>query len=105
MFITASKEKLANLGQKRIRFTTDGGDTVNTVFQQLKIGMPILSVRQLGRSHRSVFANYTKNDGFIQNRASSLKTSFSSINGVYFIKIKIQPGGIPNPKPSFGGQV
>ena len=104
VFITANKQKLANLGQKKIRFTTDGGDTVNTVFQQLKIGMPILSVRQLGRTHRSIFADYSRNDGFMQNRASGLKTTFSSINGVYFMKVKIQSTGVQIPKPSFGGQ-
>ena len=103
VFITASKEKLPNLGQKRIEFMTEEGTHCASIFQQAKVGMPILSIRQLGKTHRTVFADKTKNDGYIEHRKTLQRSYFSSYNGVYFMKVKVKQPMTVRPDTPFGG--
>ena len=104
VFVTASKEELPNLGQKTVPFLTEEGDECVSVFQQVKVCMPIISIRQLGKTHRTVFADKTKNDGYVEHRKTGQKTRFSSTNGVYFMKVKVHQPLPARPTATFGGR-
>ena len=57
---------------------------------------PYLLSAEFGKkSHRTVFADANQNEGYIEHRKSGQRTRMFSKDGVYFVKIKLQPERSP----------
>ena len=95
-FVLADKSEIANEGEKEVHFATQEGHECATVFQQAKVGMPIFSIRKLGRTHRTMFADKSMNEGWVEHRTTNQRSHFFSMYGVYFMKIKVRK---PDQKP------
>ena len=93
-FVLADKSEIANVGEKEISFATDEGHECASVFQQANVAMPIFSIRKLGRTHRSMFADQHMDEGWIEHRQTKQRSKLFSMYGVYFMKIKVR-----KPKP------
>ena len=104
VFVTADETEMPNLGEKVVPFTTMEGNHAQTTFQMTNVAMPIMSIRQLGKTHRTMFADKHRNHGYIQHRVSGQKSEFFSQDGVYFMKIKLRPpaDAIASPNTSSG---
>ena len=74
---------------------TQERELCESVFQQADVALPIFSVRKLGKTHRVVLAEEGQNDGYIQHRITGHKTKMLSKDGVYFVKVKLQPERAP----------
>ena len=95
VFVTADESELSNQGEKCVRFMTQEKELCESVFQQSDVALPIFSVRKLGKTHRVVFANAHQNEGYIEHRTTGQRTKMLSKDGVYFVKIKLQPDRAP----------
>ena len=91
VFVTADETEIANLGEKTVRFLTEEKELCESVFQQANVALPIVSVRKLGKTHRVVFADENQNEGILEHRQSGRRTRVFTKDGVYFVKIKLQP--------------
>ena len=89
-FVLADKSKIKNLGEKEVHFSTEEGHECSTIFQQANVAMPIFSIRKLGRTHRTVFADRNRDHGYIEHRTTGQRTAFFSRHGVYFMKIRLR---------------
>ena len=89
--------------QKRVEFVTKDGTHCASIFQHAKVGMPILSIRQLGQTHRTVFADKTKNDGYIEHKKALQRNYVVSFNGVYFMKVRVKQPMPAKTNTPFGG--
>ena len=59
------------------------------VFSNLKVDVPILSVRRMVKLGNDV--RFTATGGSITNRSTGQKLTFIEADGTYWIKLKIQP--------------
>ena len=59
------------------------------VFSNLKVDVPILSVRRMVKLGNDVI--FTEIGGSITNKMSGQKLTFIEADGTYWIKLKIQP--------------
>ena len=75
-FALADKSEIENEGEKEMYFTTQEGHECLTVFQQARVGMPIFSIRKLGRTHRTVFADQNMDEGWIEHRETKQRSHF-----------------------------
>ena len=89
VFKTATEESIANQGEKVVKFTTQEGDKCQITVQCAKVSMLIFSIRKLGRTHRSVFADQHKDNGYLEHKQTGRRTYFFSKGGVYFLRIRL----------------
>ena len=107
VFVTANENKIANEGEKVVRFKTREGEQCQVTVQCANVAMPIFSTRKLGRTHRSVFADEHQDRGYLEHRTTGARTHFFSKDGVYFLRIKLTPEvpEVQQPKRGFGRPV
>ena len=85
---SAGGHKLVNMGKFTVEAVTDGQD-VRVPFNNMKVKLPILSVRQM-MSKGSVMT-LTETDGKIQNERTGQTINFSVYDDLWFMKFKIKP--------------
>ena len=104
---TACGGILKNLGSIKVSGKVDG-QQVSIKFTHMKVKVPILSVRKLVIDQNDVFIN--RNGGYIHNTVSGKKLNFFEYQGVYYLKMKVDPPPPPSPpsdsrmKTPFAGQ-
>ena len=101
VFVTANEAQLPNVGEKVVRFRTMEGEQCQIVVQCTDVAMPIFSTRELGKTHRTVFADEHEDQGYFEHRRSGSRTKFYSKDGVYFVRIKLTPE-VPEVVPDKG---
>ena len=91
---TACGGILKNLGSIKVSGKVDG-QQVSIKFTHMKVKVPILSVRKLVIDQNDVFIN--RNGGYIHNTVSGKKLNFFEYQGVYYLKMKVDPPPPPSP--------
>ena len=97
---TAGGHQLRNEGRCRIEATVDGLD-FPIPFQNMKVDVPILSVRKYVRN--GLGFHFEENGGYMQCKANNKKFAFIEADGAYWIKLKIKlPDNSAPPNTGFG---
>ena len=84
---TAGGHKLANEGRCRIEALVDG-HAFPVPFQNMKVDVPILSVRKYVRNGFGF--HFEEHGGYMESRANGRKFHFIEADGAYWIKMKVQ---------------
>ena len=80
-YLSASGERIPNLGQQRIRVVTEEGNKHEAVFQVAEVTRPLSSVSQIcDRGHVVIF---DANGGSIVHKTTGRKTRFDRRGGTY----------------------
>ena len=88
VFILADETEMANEGEKLVTFRTEEGVKCSTVFQMTNVSMPIFSVRKLAKTHIAMF---DRDEGYFEHKITGQRTRFFSMNGVYYMRIRVIP--------------
>ena len=84
-FSSASKHKLANLGQQRIHACTEDGDETEVLFQIADVSKPLVSVSaNCEMGNRVIFG---KSGGVVKSLRSSREVPFYKENGIYVLSM------------------
>ena len=104
-YISASKERLPNMGQQRMGVTTNEGRHAQVLYQVAEVTRPLTAVSQTCDNGNIVV--YGPGGGFIHNMYNGRRTSFgSTTGGIYEIDLWIKaeeangqssPGGFARP--------
>ena len=82
---TACGKKLFNRGRCDIRGSADG-EEFPVAFKDMKVEMPILSVRKIVKKNNRVC--FQDGGGYIRNQTSGRRIRFYEFEGVYFLKLR-----------------
>ena len=97
-YLSASGERLPNLGEKRIHGHTNENWAVNSTFQIAEVTRPLCSVSQI--CDRGNEVHFTSQGGFIVNQQGR-RTHFKRDNNVYVMQLHAKTGqaspGFPRP--------
>ena len=92
---SASKHKLKNLGQQRIKACAEEGNFTDVMFQVAEVGKPIISVSALcEKGHRVLFG---RGGGIVRNMSTGVDTPFYRKNGVYVMSFWMLDEAEPDP--------
>ena len=94
---TAGGHKLANEGRCRVNATVDGED-FPVPFQNMRVDVPILSVRKYMRNGYDF--HFTEHGGYMKCRLNSKIFNFIEADGAFWIKMKIRAPPSGQAKPS-----
>ena len=84
-YTSASKHKVKNLGQQRIRACTEEGDETEVLFQIADVSKPLVSVLSIcERGNRVLFG---KSGGVVINMQSGKEIPFYRRNGIYVLSL------------------
>jgi hypothetical protein len=100
-YLSASGDKLPNLGEKRFDIVTSEGNWAQATFQVAQVTRPLCSVSKMcDKGNRVVFE---LEGGYAQNIATGMKTKFARQNNVYVMDMYLEDGGREGAK-DFGRQ-
>ena len=88
--MSASGERIPNLGQQNIDFITDEGRPLRGQYQVAEVNRPLLSVGKICDNNKRVI--FGKNGGAIVCLRTGRTTSFVRQNGVYVLNMWIKKG-------------
>ena len=94
---SAGGHQLANLGKFSVRAETDGQEVV-VPFNNMKVKLPILSVRQMMRKGSKLVLE--DEGGRIENSRTKQSIRFLIHDGLWYMKLKVQPPGGMRDEPS-----
>ena len=90
-YLSASGDRLANLGQQRLNVTTDEGEGRSVTFQVAEVNRPLTSVAKIcDQGNRVVFG---AQGGYILNVKTGKMTQFQRESGVYTLNLWLKAGG------------
>ena len=85
---SASKHKIKNLGEQRLRACTDEGDEMEVLFQIADVSKPLASVSAIcERGNRVIFG---RNGGVVQSLKSGKLIPFERRNGIYVLSLWLE---------------
>ena len=97
-YVAANGGKLANLGEKQVRFKTDEGRSCGMTFQCVDVNKALGSVKKIcGKGHRVVFDD---DWSYIENKATGERMTMQEEGGSYVIEVEVTP----NREPGFTRQ-
>ena len=100
-FISASKDRIPNLGQKKFEVETEDGSKGKIKYQIADVSRPLNAISDIcDAGNRVIFG---KNGGMIMNIESGTETYFNRENGIYVLNLWIKPKE-PNKDSDFRGQ-
>ena len=85
---TAGGHELKHKGRCKVNTVISGID-VPIAFSNMKVDVPILSVRRMVKSCKDVV--FTESGGTIKNRVTGQTLQFIEADGTYWIKLKVGP--------------
>ena len=89
-YSSASKHKLVNLGQQKIRACTDAWEETEVLFQIADVSKPLVSVSAIcERGNRVIFG---QNGGLVQNLRTGGVIPFERRNGIYVLSLWMEEG-------------
>jgi hypothetical protein len=89
-YASASKHKLMNLGQQKIKACTEAGEETEVLFQIADVSKPLVSVSAIcERGNRVIFG---QNGGFVQNLRTGGLIPFERRNGIYVLSLWMEEG-------------
>ena len=89
-YTSASKHKLKNLGQQRIKACTEEGDETEVLFQIADVSKPLVSVSSIcERGNRVLFG---KSGGVVINLRTGKQIPFYKKNGIYILSLWLMDG-------------
>jgi hypothetical protein len=90
-YLSASGDKLPNLGEKKFDMMTAEGHWAQATFQVAEVTRPLCSVSKMcDKGNRVVFE---MSGGYVENLATGVRTSFSRENNVYVMEMHVQDDG------------
>jgi len=90
-YVTAGKQRIPNIGEQRIPFTTKEGHKTALKWQNAEVSKPLLSVSRICDAGHDILFN--KNGGHIKNLVTGRTISFERENGVYVLDMKFEVSG------------
>ena len=92
-WVSASKHRLKNLGQQKIKACTEEGEETEVLFQIADVSKPLVSVASIcERGNRVLFG---KVGGVVQNLRTGREIPFYRRNGIYILTMWLQDGDEP----------
>ena len=89
-YTSASKHKVKNLGQQRIKACTEAGDETEVLFQIADVSKPLVSVGSIcERGNRVLFG---RSGGVVQNLRTGKEIPFYRRNGIYVLSLWLMDG-------------
>ena len=98
-YSSASKHKLKNLGQQKIKACTEAGEETEVLFQVADVSKPLVSVSAIcERGNRVIFG---RAGGVVQNVKTGKVIPFVRQNGIYILSLWMEEGesGSPSTAP------
>ena len=92
-YTTASKHKLANLGEQLLNATTEDGDQTQVLYQIADVSRPLVSVSAICEMGNRVI--FGKGGGVVQNISTGKETPFYRKNGIYVLNLWLQDSTEP----------
>jgi len=87
-YLSASGDKLPNLGEKKFDMMTVEGHWAQATFQVAEVTRPLCSVSKMcDKGNRVVFE---MGGGYVENLTTGVRTSFSRENNVYVMEMHVQ---------------
>ena len=100
-YLSASGDKLPNLGEKKFDMMTSEGKWAQATFQVAEVTRPLCSVSKMcDKGNRVVFE---LGGGYIEHIATGRRTKFTRENNVYVMEMYV-PDGCSEDAKGFGGQ-
>ena len=100
-YLSASGDKLPNLGEKQFDMLTSEGNWAQATFQVAEVTRPLCSVSKIcDKGNRVVFE---LGGGYVEHIATGWRTRFARQNNVYVLEMYVQDGGSEGAK-DFGRQ-
>ena len=90
VYMSASGERIPNLGQQNIDFITDEGRPLRGQYQVAEVNRALLSVGKICDNNKRVI--FGKNGGAILCLKTGRTTSFLRQNGVYLLNMWVKKG-------------
>ena len=85
---SASKHKIRNLGEQRLKAVTEEGEETEVLFQIADVSKPLVSVSAIcERGNRVIFG---RAGGVVQNLASGKLIPFEHRNGIYILSLWLE---------------
>ena len=95
--LTANGDKLFNRGSFMVNGSCNGV-RVSLNFTNMKVDIPVASVRTLVRSGNEV--DFFEGGGVVRNRESGVELPIVEMSGVYFLKLKLKDPAVESPNKS-----
>ena len=97
-YSSASKHKLKNLGQQKIKACTEAGEETEVLFQVADVSKPLVSVSAIcERGNRVIFG---RAGGVVQNVKTGKVIPFVRQNGIYILSLWMAEGEGEQGSPS-----
>lgn len=95
---TAGGQELKNEGRCRIETTVDGHD-FPVPFQNMRVDVPILSVRKYVKA--GLTFDCSEEGGYMESRTNGKRFRFIESDGAFWIKMKVTPPSADDPMKGF----
>ena len=87
---SASKHKLKNLGEQKVRACTEDGDQTELLFQVADVSKPLVSVAAIcEKGNRVIFG---RSGGVVKNLKTGREIPLARRNGIYILSLWLQDG-------------
>ena len=101
-YLSASGEKLPNMGEKKFDMVSSEGNRAQATFQVVEATRPLCSVSKMcDKGNRVVFGLV---GGYVEHFKSRARTRFTRQNNVYVIEMYVQDPGWHSEGTAFGWQ-
>ena len=89
-YLSASGDKLPNLGEKKFDMMTSEGNWAQATFQVAEVTRPLCSVSKIcDKGNRVIFE---LGGGYVEHIATGMRTKFARQNNVYVMEMHVQDG-------------
>ena len=101
-YLSASGEKLPNMGEKKFDMVTSEGNWAQATYQVAEVTKPLCSVSKMcDKGNRVVFE---LGGGYVKHIKSGTRTRFTRQNNVYVMEMCVQDPGCHSEETAFGRQ-
>ena len=101
-YLSASGDKLPNMGEKKFDMVTPEGHWAQATFQVAEVTRPLCSVSKMcDKGNRVVFE---LGGGYVEHLKSGMRTKFTRQNNVYVMDMYVQDPGVRLEDTDFGRQ-
>ena len=90
-YVSATKHRTPNLGERKVKFETDEGEMTSMIIQEADIGKVLISVDQLVENGNEV--NLTRKNPHIKNLKTGKITKLYRKRGQFLVKMHIKVDG------------
>ena len=89
-YTSASKHKLANLGEQLLQACTEEGEPTEVLFQIADVSRPLVSVSAICEMGNRVI--FGRSGGVVQSLTTGIETPFYKRNGIYILSMWLKDG-------------